>query len=308
MTHFEKCETMRDTLYIIGNGFDLHHRIPSSYRAFGEYLETHDSNTYEFVDRYFYVDDEFWSEFEERLASFDIDTLIQDASDVLKSYLTEKWSDAYHHDYQFEIKRAVKAISVTLRSRFAEWVRQLPIPVPSEIVDVQVTMDPSAVFLNFNYTPSLQRLYDVPDAHILHIHGAAANPDDQLVLGHGWEQEANLNPARFVGDPEQADAREMEGQGIIDRYFRETFKPTAEIIRDNAEFFTGLSQVARVFVMGHSVSHVDHRYFHEVLHNIDAERVQWKISYFGDSASLRERVEQLGIAPHLVKYARLAEF
>jgi hypothetical protein len=29
---------MTNTLYIIGNGFDLHHRIQSSFSAFGEYL------------------------------------------------------------------------------------------------------------------------------------------------------------------------------------------------------------------------------------------------------------------------------
>ena len=33
-------------LYIVGNGFDLHHGIPSSYAAFGRYLKEVDSETY----------------------------------------------------------------------------------------------------------------------------------------------------------------------------------------------------------------------------------------------------------------------
>jgi hypothetical protein len=75
------------------------------------------------VQRYFDVDADFWAEFEEQLASFDSDTLIEDACDFLVTYAAEDWSDAYHHDYQFEISQAVEAISATLRSRFAEGIR-----------------------------------------------------------------------------------------------------------------------------------------------------------------------------------------
>ena len=113
---------MANTLYIIGNGFDLHHGIPSSYKAFGEYLQKRDSGTYDVVEKYFDVNAQFWAEFEEHLASFDSDLLIEDASDFLVSYAAEDWSDAYHHDYQYEIEQAVGAISKTLRLRFAEWI------------------------------------------------------------------------------------------------------------------------------------------------------------------------------------------
>jgi hypothetical protein len=300
---------MTHRLYIIGNGFDLHHRIPSSYREFGAYLKAHDRDTYQVVERYFGVDDdEFWSEFEDRLTAFDIDTLIDDASDFLVGYFAEDWKDAYHHDYQFEISRAVEAISKTLRSRFAEWIRQLPIPPPSAIAGLRLPVDSSATFLNFNYTPSLQKLYGVPNANILHIHGAAGDPDAQLILGHGWKPEIDPDPYRFADDPEEADVRLVEGQRIIDDYFKDTFKPTARIIADNGTFFAGLSQVDSIFVMGHSVSEVDHPYFFEVIRNIDADRVPWKISYFGDLAGLRGRVEKLGVGSRLVEYALLPDF
>ncbi len=297
---------MTDTLYIVGNGFDLHHRIRSSYRAFGEYLKGHDRATYNVVERYFYVDSEFWAEFEEQLA--DRDALIDHASNWLVSYGAEDWRDASHHDFQYEIGQDVEAISKTLRLRFGEWVRQLRIPDPSEIASIRLPIDQSATYLNFNYTPSLQRLYGVPDAHILHIHGAATDSDARLVLGHGWEPEEHPDPYRFERDPEGADMRVIEGQRIIDDYFRETFKPTAEIIRDNAAFFGGLLQVERVFVMGHSVSSVDHPYFREVIRNIDTDHVTWKISHFDDLNGLRERFKEFGITPRLVEFALLSDF
>jgi len=299
---------MGKTLYIIGNGFDLHHGIPSSYKAFGEYLRRSDAKTYEVVEKYFAMDAQFWSEFEDRLASFDSDSLIEDASNFLVGYGAEDWSDAYHHDYQYEIQLAVEAISTTLRLRFAEWIRQLRVPWAADFIGQRVPVDPSAVFLNFNYTPSLRRLYGVPDINVLHIHGAAANPTETLVLGHGWEPVPNLDPYRFEQDPEGADMRVVEGQGIVDDYFIDTFKPTAKVIEKNAAFFAGLSDVDRIVVMGHSVSEVDHPYFEEVIANIDVNRVRWKVSYYGDLDGLRKRIESLGVPAHLTEYALLDAF
>lgn len=299
---------MGKTLYIIGNGFDLHHGIPSSYKAFGEYLRRSDAKTYDVVEKYFSMDAQFWAEFEDRLASFDSDSLIEDASNFLVGYGADDWSDAYHHDYQYEIQQAVEAISTTLRLRFAEWIRQLPVPWAAEFSGQRIRVDRSGTFLNFNYTPSLQRLYAVPDINVLHIHGAAANPTETLVLGHGWEPVPNLDPYRFHQDPEDADMRVVEGQGIVDDYFKDTFKPTAKVIEKNAAFFAGLSDVDRIVVMGHSVSEVDHPYFEEVIANIDVNRVRWKVSYYGDLDGLRQRIEWLGVPAHLTEYALLNAF
>lgn len=47
-------------LYIIGNGFNRHRKIPSDYRDFGSYLSAADHDTYREVETYFNVDVEFW--------------------------------------------------------------------------------------------------------------------------------------------------------------------------------------------------------------------------------------------------------
>jgi hypothetical protein len=296
---------MAATLYIIGNGFDLHHGIRSSYRAFGEYLKAREPGTYNVLDRYFDLDSEFWEKFEEQLV--DRDTLLDHASNWLVSYGADDWHDAYHHDFQYELGRDVETISRTLRLRFGEWVRQLHVPDASELADDTLLIDRAAIYLNFNYTSSLQRLYGVPDANILHIHGAATDSEAQLVLGHGWKPEEHPDPYRFERDPEAADTRVVEGHRIIDDYFRDTFKPTAQIIRDNAAFFERLSSIVRILVMGHSLFGVDHLYFREVIRNIDADHVTWTVSYFGDLEEKCGRFHELGIAAHLVKFARLSE-
>jgi hypothetical protein len=54
-------------LYIIGNGFDLHNRIPSSYTNFGHYVLSVDSNLHTMFEDYFSFDGN-WADFENTLA------------------------------------------------------------------------------------------------------------------------------------------------------------------------------------------------------------------------------------------------
>jgi hypothetical protein len=299
---------MADRLYIIGNGFDLHHGIKSSYWAFGEFLRVTDPDTFQVVERYFDTSDDFWSNFEERLAYFDAETLIEDASEFLVGYGADDWSDSYHHDYQYQIDRAVQAISRTMRTHFAAWIRQLVIPAPADVAELHVAIDPAATFLNFNYTSSLQCLYGVPESHILHIHGSGLDQEADLVLGHGWEPQENLDPYRFERDPEAADTRVIEGQSIIDRYFKDTFKPTLQIILANRAFFSSLTQTSEIWVMGHSLADVDLPYLEEVIRHVDAKRVQWKVSVYKDPEERRNQFKKLGINPRLVEFLPLTGF
>jgi hypothetical protein len=294
-------------LYIVGNGFDRHHGIPSSYWHFGQYFQRHDPDTFQRLERYFVFDDSFWNEFEERLASFDIDTLIEDAEQFLVGYGAEDWSDAYHHDYQWEIDQGLEAVTRTMRARFAEWIRQLPIPDISAVAAPLHGLDPSATFLNFNYTPSLQRLYGVADAHIVPIHGAAVQADAELILGHGW-QRTEKDSRNYRVDPEREDVRVMQGNAQLEKYFSETFKPTTRVIADHRQFFDALGGVTKISVLGHSMALVDHPYLREILARIDTQTVQWRISYHGSPADIRAQVEALGIAPKCVIYDTLDRF
>lgn len=291
-------------LYVVGNGFDLYHGIPSSYWNFAQFLKVMDEETYDEVERHF--EDGFWSDFEAQLAAFDSDGLVDDATEFLVSYGADDWSDSYHHDYQYVINRAVKAVSTDMRRLFGDWVRQLTMPDPANLTVRRVPIDLTARFLNFNYTPSLQALYGVDDANILHIHGSAKDPTAQLVLGHGWQP----SPSRpsSASDWEEDDVRVAEGQILINEYFRATFKPTAEIIRANAGFFASLSDVEQIFVLGHSLSEVDHPYLREIVSHVDIARVRWKISYRDKLDELRARVASLGIPMDLVKFVELARF
>lgn len=218
---------MSDRLFVIGNGFDLHHGIPSRYSDFGRYVEGIDRKVSELIRDYLFVDKDFWNCFEERLATFDPDHVIDHAENFLVSYGAEDWSDADHHNFEYEIEHIVDGLSRTMRKHFADWIRGLPIPLPGTVPLVNC-IERRAKFLNFNYTPTLQSLYGVDPGQVLHIHGSAVDPDSLIVLGHGWERQAHEMLVRQVD--EETDTRIAGGYRLIDDYFAGTFKPTEKIL------------------------------------------------------------------------------
>lgn len=289
---------MAGRLYIIGNGFDLHHGIPSSYREFGRYLGNTDPTIYRLVDEYFSIDDAFWAEFEMRLADFDADNAVDYASQFL--------DDEGHGDFQYELEKIGTGLSFGLRKRFAEWIRRLHIPSPSEI-DRPLVIDPSATFLSFNYTTTLERAYLVPRSNILHIHGYAGDPTDSFILGHGWERRPedslNFNP---VGSDD--DWRVRDGIEYLDDYFAATFKPTGKLIETNALFFGRLSTVDDVMIMGHGLADVDEAYIEAIMERVNLATTRWTISVFGDLQERQARFGSYRLRPDLVRYLPLDQF
>jgi len=283
-------------LYVIGNGFDLHHGMATGYKHFGAFLKRDHSELRDLLDEYFVTDDEdwFWGHFEERLADFDADTLVDNSEQFIVPYSADDWSDAYHHDYAYELDRVVGALSEGLLAAFAQWIRQIAIPTPASLMSPMARIDPTARFINFNYTNTLQQLYGVPDTHVWHIHGSAAGTDP-LILGHGWRPKPNETRSARL-DPEREDTRVIEGAAIIDRYFEQSFKPTQRIITENDDRFASLADVDEVRVLGHSLSDVDLPYVAKIVGSVRPDAI-WRISTFGDFDELTEQLGKLGSPP-----------
>lgn len=85
-----------DKLIIIGNGFDLHHELPTSYKNFRDYLAEeiilNNKNTkiprngdlLYLLDSYFYFNHN-WSDFEEKLSSIDLQSYIEESPHIFSN-------------------------------------------------------------------------------------------------------------------------------------------------------------------------------------------------------------------------------
>lgn len=259
--------------YIIGNGFDLWHGIPSSYGQFKKFVREHDFHLLEAVENYLPADDN-WSDLEFAIGKIDAGNIIDDFEHFMMSYGAGDWSDSGHHDFQYEVTRILECLSTGLRYRFTQWIRQLPIPTPVTTRKRLQTIDPTARFLTFNYTSTLLELYGVPDIHVLHIHGRANHPDDNLILGHAWNPRERTSP----NDRSDIDTRLTEAQGILDGYFSSTFKPSTRLIQEHHSFFEQLADVEEVYVLGHSLSTVDEPYFQALLAIPGIASARWHVA------------------------------
>lgn len=264
----------RNKFYIIGNGFDLFHQIPSAYSDFKEFVRHEDSDLFNELEYYF--NDELWSDFEEMLAYIDADKIVDDATNYLQSYGVDDWSDAYHHDYQYEIDRALSVITDQLRKCFLKWVLQLEIP--SQPV---LNVSRASRFLNFNYTPTLEKAYKIKPSNILYVHGRAVNENSLLILGHSRQH--TLQSSFSKENDEDTDVRVAQGNQLLDQYFINTYKNTKQIISENEKYFQSLKKINEVYVLGHSLSVVDRKYFEKIVSSIE-QSAKWHVSYNSDNS------------------------
>lgn len=290
-------------LYIIGNGFDLHHGLKSRYWDFRTYLINKDEALVEKLEEYF-GDDALWSDFEETLSYLDTEQIVDECSNYLVSYSAEDWSDAYNHDYQYELQKRIDLITEELKKRFTEWVLQLKLP--ADAADKKIPINLDSRFINFNYTDTLQKLYNVADKNVFYIHNKAVDNSSTLILGHSRNPKANKTLEELYND-EDTDPRVAEGNQILDSYFEQTYKSTDRIITDNLQYFEELNELKEIYVLGHSLSVVDLPYFQKIIKHIDKATVKWKVSYYNKKELIHhsEVFKQLDIDISLIKFDRL---
>lgn len=293
-------------LYIIGNGFDLHHGMKSRYCDFKDFLEDKDSELIDKLEEYF-GSDALWSDFEETLAYLDTSQIIDECLNYLEPYDAEDWSDAYHHDYQYEVQRRIDMITKDLKKYFTEWILQLELPADANHKKIQLKN--SSKFINFNYTDTLEQLYRVPFENIIYIHNKAENNDSTLILGHSRNPKVNKSLYELDND-EDTDVRVTEGNKILDEYFEETYKSTDKIINLNKPFFKSLKNLKEIYVLGHSLSKVDIPYIEEIIRNIDKTKTKWIISIHSRKELMHHKdvMIQLGIEPRLFEFDMIKNF
>lgn len=263
-------------LFIIGNGFDLHHGINSSYGAFRNFLIENYYDIFRTFELFNLLGEELWSDFEANLVNLDEEMLFQYYVDSLVSYESDDWSDKYHHEFQYFIEEEVWRMTFGLKNAFLKWILSLNVNngvlfdgIRSLFYQVE-----DSVFLNFNYTSTLEYKYNIPSSRILYIHGKAIDCKSELVLGHsavGKIADRNL----WCGD-----VRAAEAELYIKDYYTNTAKSYPKIIADNLMFFRNLADIEQIYVLGHSMSLVDRFYFQEIVKYIKVSKVEWNVSYY----------------------------
>ena len=280
-------------LYIIGNGFDLHHCLKTSYYDFANYLKENHRTLYDTLESYVSYpnsDKDLWSKFEENLANLDAEEFLFRNSNYLPNYSSEEFREGDRYAFPNIMEQHHEMLTTGLFSAFEEFIRQ--VEYPNYSFEHKIGLDKMATFLTFNYTNPLERLYGIDKNKIVYIHNSAFYGNNRILLGHGIDPETfeekipeppdNLEPEQFeewYSMNDNYDYSYDEGKKNIMRYFKDTFKPTMEIIEKHSDFFKALISVEEVLVFGHSMSKVDLPYFHKIVKSVNKD-AKWTISYY----------------------------
>ena len=229
-----------EKLYIIGNGFDIHHGLHCSFTDFRLWLKENRPEVYSQYKRiYSEVESNLWSDFEQCLFCFNLD------------------------DYPYDVTKAdLEAFKAALYEAIKQWVRTIGLPDSSTIIE---NIDKDALFITFNYTRTLEDLYGIDEDRVLHIHGSVK--DDRIVFGHGsskrdrsWYEDYSDEYKNIMEETEEEKLIRMSDE------FIDVFKkPVAKIIKNNRGFFDALRGVKEISIFGFSYSDIDMPYLEKIV-------------------------------------------
>lgn len=292
------------TLFIIGNGFDLMHGVPSSYGNFRDSIGK--KNSLRTILETFLKVDDVWADFEEALGHLDVRMLLDDDQidmwlDIYEGYDPDASAADFFAATEVIMEPAFD-IMCNLQRRFRMWVESLR--VSSEDRPLAGLITASRV-LCFNYTEFIEDLYGVAHKNVCYIHGCRkkqkGHPKEELILGHRpVDQNIGVEPwkhrRRYPGRKQYIiDAARETVLRYLNWYDEQTTKDCGSIMKKHRAFFDGLQAVEQIVVIGHSLSPVDWDYFRRV--NSACPDAHWYVSYYGekDLTNCQTLMAQLGI-------------
>ena len=303
------------TLYIIGNGFDLHHGYKTSYLDFKKFIEQENFSLFLKLHKYVFLEDvDLWWEFESRLSKLNLGNLLGDIMNTLPSYFDDNLGYMHYSIYTKYVYQNIDLLTVSLFSYFRNFIKLSTFKERNN--NHKISLDKNAVFLNFNMTNSLEKLYNINQNQITYIHNSAFN-EDNIILGHSVQtiedalddnDKAKKAKGKSSTDEKLNSDELLYNYGMEDFkiYYSSTFKPTDKIIERHQSFFKSLKSVENIYVLGHSLSEVDLPYFKKIFENIKSN-IDWTVSYYNksDTERLKRTLTSIGVKQDNINFITL---
>lgn len=278
-------------LFIIGNGFDRGHGLPTTYWDFRTFLEDeHWEFLIPFEQNYsIYPTDEsepyyqagahsrsrgnlLWNDLETNLANIDLDRII-DAAVHMDLGLENEYDilDTLEHHYTSEYKY-IEELAIYLD----EWVKTINLDNARTRTSL-IRPDEEAIYITFNYTQVLETVYEIDPYEVIHIHGSIREEDVDPVLGHGNREIIDRMREDRHKAEDQLNEKAMSIHRTMEKYLTETYKDISEYIPDLRRLRG--KDIDEIIVIGHSLSGVDIPYFKEI--DLLTSRVaSWTVYYY----------------------------
>lgn len=281
------------SLFIAGNGFDIAHGIPTKYSEFRSFVIQNYPEALELRDEVVYLEDyddidpnefaaeillnamdkaagEDWNNFEDALAYINFDNKFplpnhkenetdEEDQELMKHYLL----------YMDVLTSGFINCSKIWQDFFRLWLKEIQQTIdhgdyrPKGCL-LKLFSDPGMQFFSFNYTKTLQRLYDVKK--VIHIHNRVGQ---KLIFGHGKSDEVGLYQSAGCEDGPNISS------SFLDDMVLSFKKDTVTPMKKYDKFFKSLSiNIDKVYSYGFSYGNVDRVYIKEIINRV-SENATW---------------------------------
>lgn len=300
------------SLFIIGNGFDIAHGIPTAYKFFRNWLIEQYPDSVLFKEEMVTIEEyahlsisEFaaetlvyamdhasgaeWNDFEDALSRI---SFLHKLPGLFKSEEIE--SETEHNQRVINYLLMIDALSsVIIKSAedywpcfFSNWIKTVEEQIDNGLFKPhdslkELFLNQENKYMTFNYTKTLQRLYNVPV--VKHIHNRIGQA---LVFGHGDRK------AEYV-EPYETDERPPICSSFFDDLIKSFCKDTDKQIRKYDKFFKNLnSSIDKVYSYGFSYSKVDSPYIKLVINKI-SPNATWYFTEFEAKNTNEIRIKKI---------------
>ncbi|MDE6284260.1 MAG: bacteriophage abortive infection AbiH family protein [Bacilli bacterium] len=282
-------------LFIIGNGFDIAHGLLTRFSNFREFLFNECNGEISYMPMtYIGIDGETvadrkgtagllidlidntskgdnWEDLEESMGRFeylsyfdeyDMGSAIQDEDD------DEMFRVAYARE---DVASDLSCCIVEIKNLFSEWIDTIDIRTVKEQSRFISLFDEDTEFLTFNYTMTLEEIYDICKSKVCHIHGKQGS---DIIVGHGNDD----NP--YIEET----FRTFAIQGSLENLFDSLKKDVYGCFCQHSDFFQRikLSQVEEIYSFGCAFSEPDRFYIMQLCKLIDTSKVIWHLAEFDE--------------------------
>lgn len=284
------------TLYVVGNGFDRRHDLPTSYACFYDFAK----ETLDEIEAYysFGVNQAApWCDFESSLGCFNWEYFYRAYNNIDPS--AEDFRPGFVYGLEDDLREQADQHVEAIRECFREWI----IGIDTSTANVRMAFADNARFITFNYTSTLQDIYGIASPRILHIHGQAEN-FDELIFGHGEtrEEEPELD---VNGDSNRTIFSDAEDAAKYPFYALQ--KPVKDILSRHNEFFCSLSSVTDIIVVGHSLNKIDLPYFRKIFEQTPLAK--WTVCIFTleEKAHRMQALIECGVPLDSIRFCSYAD-
>ncbi len=239
-------------LHIIGNGFDLHHGLKTSYENYLkhlslEHLKPIKNNTIRDIQGLDWTDDATFEKYlEVEVNENEIETW-GDLEGILGDCLRNQTVRELRSLQLDDLEKIFK------RSNIREWILKVNETITDDKKDTYFSeiFTNDDLFLCFNYTETLNKLYGISNKNICYIHGKASDIDSKIYFGHSYDIEEEKRLSKVNSSIYNIPISEYPR---LDNLISSSYKPLETIYNNHLSFFKSLLDIEHINIIGHQIA------------------------------------------------------